>query len=199
MYYTYYIHARRHIWSPIVNASRLFQQYLVDAYTCIEESRLEYITKHQSNLRSDYVSGLYDALSKGDREARTVRKRVFLPASFTGGPRFMYSHYQDALSICRVYVNPQYFITFTCNVKWFEITRYMETHRQRDVHSRADIIARIFHIKVHEFIDFLKADKPFGAVDACTFRFIKKFHLLVNYALAVSFLKQKLNIRNFIY
>ncbi|XP_023770105.1 uncharacterized protein LOC111918701 [Lactuca sativa] len=36
MYYAYHIHARRHIWSPIVNASRLFQQYLVDAYTCIE-------------------------------------------------------------------------------------------------------------------------------------------------------------------
>ncbi|XP_023739227.1 uncharacterized protein LOC111887289 [Lactuca sativa] len=166
MYYAYYIHARRHIWSPILNASRLFQQYLVDASTCIEESRLEYITKHQSNLWRDYVSGLYDALSKGDRETRTVGKRVFLPASFTGGPRFMYSHYQDALSICRVYGNPQYFITFTCNVEWPEITRYMETHRQRDVHSRANIIARIFHIKVHEFIDFLKADKPFGVVDA---------------------------------
>ncbi|CAI9290023.1 unnamed protein product [Lactuca saligna] len=166
MYYAYHIHARHQIWSPIVNATRLFQQYLVDAYTCIEEGRLDYITKHQSNLRSDYVSGLYDALSKGDREARVVGKRVFLPASFTGGPRFMYSHYQDALTICRVYGNPQYFITFTCNVKWPEITRYMDTHSQRDVHSRADIIARMFHVKVHEFIDFLKKDKTFGDVDA---------------------------------
>nr|KAJ0188794.1 hypothetical protein LSAT_V11C900457270 [Lactuca sativa] len=58
MYYAYYIHARQHIWSPILNSSRLFQQYLVDAYTCIEESRLDYITKHQSNLRCDYVSGV---------------------------------------------------------------------------------------------------------------------------------------------
>ncbi|CAI9264852.1 unnamed protein product [Lactuca saligna] len=83
MYYAYHTHARHQIWSPIVNATRLFQQYLVDAYTCIEEGRLDYITKYQSNLRSDYVSGLYDALSKGDREARVVGKHVFLPASFT--------------------------------------------------------------------------------------------------------------------
>nr|KAJ0193121.1 hypothetical protein LSAT_V11C800395800 [Lactuca sativa] len=153
--------------SPIINASRLFQQYLVDAYTCIEEGRLDYIINHQANLRSDYVSGLHDALSKGDTETRVVGKHMFLPASFTGGPRFMYNHYQDALSICRVYGNPQYFITYTCNVKWPEITRYMDTHGQRDVHSRADIIARVFNIKVHEFINFLKENITFGGVDAC--------------------------------
>nr|KAJ0227845.1 hypothetical protein LSAT_V11C100017920 [Lactuca sativa] len=37
MYYAYYIHHRQHIWSPIINATRLFQQYLVDAYMCIDE------------------------------------------------------------------------------------------------------------------------------------------------------------------
>ncbi|CAI9274634.1 unnamed protein product [Lactuca saligna] len=151
MYYAYHVHARQHIWSPIINSSRLFQQYLVKAYTCIEESRLDYIVRHQSNLRSDYVSGLYDALSKGDRDVGSIGKQVFLPASFTGGPRFMYSHYLDALSICRVYGNPQYFITFTCNVKWPEITRYMETHHQIDTHSRVDIISRVFNIKVREY------------------------------------------------
>lgn len=36
MYYAYHIHCRRHIWSTILNSSRLFQQYLVDAYTCID-------------------------------------------------------------------------------------------------------------------------------------------------------------------
>ncbi|CAI9279754.1 unnamed protein product [Lactuca saligna] len=100
-------------WSPCLklgnrrgaNAQNL-TQYLVDVYTCIEESRLDYIVRHQSNLRSDCVSGLYDALSKGDRDAGSIGKWVFLPASFTGGPCFMYSHYLDALSICRVYGNP---------------------------------------------------------------------------------------------
>ncbi|KAL7588139.1 hypothetical protein Lser_V15G39993 [Lactuca serriola] len=166
MYYSYQIHGRQDIYSLILNSGRLFQQYLVDAYTCIEADRLQFILNNQEHLRSDYLSGLYDALSKGDRENKFVGKRVFLPASFIGGPRYMYSHYQDALSICRVYGNPQYFITFTCNVKWPEITRYMETYSQRDVHSRADVIARVFEMKVKAFISFLKEDKTFGEVEA---------------------------------
>ncbi|CAI9290402.1 unnamed protein product [Lactuca saligna] len=144
MYYAYHLHERQYIWSAILNSSRLFQQYLVDAFTCIEDSRLPFYATHQETLHSEYVGGLYDALSKGDRESRAVGKRVFLPASFTGGPRYMYSHYQDALAICRVHGNPQYFITFTCNVKWPEITQYMDMHDQRDPQSRAYIIARVF-------------------------------------------------------
>ncbi|KAL7608940.1 hypothetical protein Lser_V15G10580 [Lactuca serriola] len=166
MYYAYHIHARHGIWSPILSALRLFQQYLVDADTCIEAARLDYISKHQDSLRSKYVSGLYDALSKGNREGRFVGKRVFLPTSFTGGTRYMYSHYQDALAICRVYGNLQYFITFICNVKWPEIRRYMDRYHEKDPNSRAYIIARVFKVKVHGFVDFLKQDKTFGDVDA---------------------------------
>ncbi|XP_023739279.1 uncharacterized protein LOC111887346 isoform X1 [Lactuca sativa] len=166
MYYAYHIHARSNIYSLVLNSCRLFQQYLVDAYTCIEQSRLDYFQSHQDQLRSEYVSGIYDAISNGDTESRSVGKRVLLPPSFTGGPRYMYSHYQDALSICRVYGNPQYFITFTCNVNWPEIRRYMDFQHQHDTHSRADIIARVFRMKVKSFITFLKEDKTFETVIA---------------------------------
>nr|KAJ0204558.1 hypothetical protein LSAT_V11C500286960 [Lactuca sativa] len=83
-----------------------------------------------------------------------------------GGPRYMYSHYRDALSICREYGNPQYFITFTCNVNRPDIRRYMIHHTQTDAHSRVDIISHVFHIKVRALINFLKEDKTFGAVTA---------------------------------
>lgn len=145
---------------------------MVDSYTCIEEGHLDYITNNLEKLRSDYVRGLYNALFKGDRESRDVGKRVFLPTSFIGDPRYMYSHYQVALAICRVYGNPQFFIRFTCNVKWPEISRYMVSHDQNDTHSRGDIIARVFDMKVDAFIKFLKEDKTFGEVEAC------KYHIL---------------------
>nr|GEW36810.1 DNA helicase [Tanacetum cinerariifolium] len=45
--------------------------------------------------------------------------------SNSSGPRYMYNHYQDALAIFRVHGNPSYFITFTCNVNWPEISEYM--------------------------------------------------------------------------
>lgn len=87
----------------------------------------------------------------------------------------MYSHYQDALSICRVYGNPYYFITFTCNVKWPKISHYMDVHGQYDTNNRVDIIARVFEIKVDAFIKFLKEDKTFGEVDTCTYTFYSAY------------------------
>nr|GEV05639.1 DNA helicase [Tanacetum cinerariifolium] len=56
----------------------------------------------QNDIRREYLSGVHDAISKGDREGSQVGVRLILPRTFTGGPRYMYSHYLDALAICRV-------------------------------------------------------------------------------------------------
>jgi hypothetical protein len=76
----------------------------------------------------------------------------------------MYSHYLDALAICRKLGNPQYFITFTCNVKWPEIQRYMAEYPQLTTTDRADAVCRVFEQKIKAFIKFLKNKKPFGRV-----------------------------------
>ncbi|XP_021975230.1 uncharacterized protein LOC110870352 [Helianthus annuus] len=97
----------------------------------------------------------------------------------------MYKHYQDALAICRVHGNPEYFITFTCNVKWPEIVRYLAQYPSLRAQDRPDIIARVFQIKVVSLINFLKTRKPFGqvAADLYTIEFQKRglphCHLLV--------------------
>lgn len=169
MYYAYNIHARSNIYSLVLNSCRLFQQYLVDAYTCIEKSHLDYFQSHQDQFRSEYVSGIYDAISYRDTESQSVGKRDILPPSFTIGSRYMYGHYQDALSICRVFGNPQYFMTYTCNVNWTEIRCYMDFQHQHDTHSRADIIARVFRTKVKSFITLLKEDTTFRTVIAREF------------------------------
>ncbi|KAL3646534.1 hypothetical protein CASFOL_011714 [Castilleja foliolosa] len=166
MYYSFQIQDREGTYSLLLRGGRLFQQYLVDAYTCIEQSRLDFVIANQNIFRSEYVSGLYDALGKGDRSAHDIGKRVLLPSSFTGGPRYMYSHYQDALAICRVNGNPQYFITFTCNVKWPEICRHLERNGHTAAQDRPDIIARVFRIKVQQFLRFMKSDRTFGEIVA---------------------------------
>ncbi|GJU58778.1 DNA helicase, partial [Tanacetum coccineum] len=53
----------------------------------VEQSRLDYIHKHQNDLRSDYLSGLYDAVSRGDHEGITAGSKIMLPSTFIGGPR----------------------------------------------------------------------------------------------------------------
>ncbi|GKA02897.1 DNA helicase, partial [Tanacetum coccineum] len=86
---------------------------------------------------------------------------------------YMYSHYLDALAIhkgdrvdalaiCRVLGNPQFFITFTCNVKWPEIKRHMEDFPEITTADRADVVVRVFEQKVHDFCNFLQDSNRFG-------------------------------------
>ncbi|KAL3635206.1 hypothetical protein CASFOL_019753 [Castilleja foliolosa] len=114
--------------------------------------------------------------SRGDSNAHDIGKRVLLPSSFTRGPRYMYKHYQDALAICRVYGNPQYFITFTCNVKWPKISRHLVKIGGGSSQNRPDIIARVFRIKVQQFLRFMKSEKTFGDIvaDLYTIEFQKR-------------------------
>ncbi|XP_076950777.1 uncharacterized protein LOC143623852 [Bidens hawaiensis] len=176
MYYSFMIHDRHSHYSVILRGVRLFQQCLVDAYICIEQSRLDYIRSNQNLFRSEFLQGIYDVMSKGDTEGHSVGRRVILPSSFTGGPRYMYKHYHDALAICRVYGNPRYFITFTCNVKWLEIVRFMSHFPCLKAQDRPDIISRIFQLKVEAFRKYLKHKQPFGPViaDLYTLEFQKR-------------------------
>ncbi|GJX56922.1 DNA helicase [Tanacetum coccineum] len=119
---------------------------------------------NQNDIRRDYLSGVYNVIHKGDRIGSDIGGRLILPRSFTGGPRYMYSHYFDALTIFRVLGNPQFFITFTCNVNWPEIKRHMEEFLELTAADRADVVVRVFEQKVHDFCSFLQDSKCFGDV-----------------------------------
>ncbi|GJR96490.1 DNA helicase [Tanacetum coccineum] len=66
------------------------------------QNRLDYYRLRQNDIRREYLSGVHDAISRGDQEGFQVGGRLILPRTFTVGPRYMYSHYLDALAICRV-------------------------------------------------------------------------------------------------
>nr|GEU61310.1 DNA helicase [Tanacetum cinerariifolium] len=92
---------------------RLFQQYVVPAFYAIEQNRIDYVRKHQNDIRIKYLFGIYDAINRGDIDGSDCRLRLILPQSCMSGPCYMYSHYLDALAICRVHGNPFFFIMFT--------------------------------------------------------------------------------------
>ncbi|GJW46158.1 DNA helicase [Tanacetum coccineum] len=163
-YYMYQLHECFGLYGLPFRCRRLFQQYLVGVYCCIEQNRIDYYRTHQNDIRKDYLSGVFDAIHKGDRIGSDIGRRLILPRSFTGGPRYMYSHYLDALAICRVLGNPQFFITFTCNVNWTEIKRHMDEFPQITIADRADVVVRVFEQKVHEFCNFLQHSRRFGDV-----------------------------------
>ncbi|GKD33726.1 ATP-dependent DNA helicase PIF1-like protein [Tanacetum coccineum] len=86
-YYAYVIQYRKDQWTTLHRGSRLFQQYLVDAFTAIEEQRLSWTRNNQDTLRVNLYHNVVDAITKGDINAAGLGKRIVLPISFTGGPR----------------------------------------------------------------------------------------------------------------
>jgi hypothetical protein len=114
-----------HEYSNIVFAGGpLTQQSIVDSYLKIEANRVNYIREHQAELRVAQYDGLMDYVTnRAERENKTVGTIHILPSSFIGSPRAMKQSFQGAMSICSKYGNkPTFFLTFTCNPKWKEIT-----------------------------------------------------------------------------
>ncbi|XP_071741764.1 uncharacterized protein [Rutidosis leptorrhynchoides] len=100
----------------------------------IELNRMDYIRHKQKDIRNEYLSGLYDAIDGGTKPVQIV------------------------------YGNPQFFITFTCNVKWPEIARYLQPYTLLTPSDRADVVARVFQLRVREFVAFLKRRTAFWCI-----------------------------------
>ncbi|KAI9072566.1 hypothetical protein K1719_045453 [Acacia pycnantha] len=166
-YFVYKLMTRHDEVSTILHTGILFQQFVVDAYTMIEAQRLLWVRTHQKELRADMYRGLSDALISGERNASNIGKRIILPSSFTGGARYMIQAYQDAMTICRFAGYPDLFITFTCNPSWPEIARFC-TRESLTASNRADILSRIFRLKLKALMNVIKQKKLFGNVRAGT-------------------------------
>jgi hypothetical protein len=79
-----HLHYRLHESNPYTCYGRLSAQVIVDAYSTIEGSRLQFIADHQKDLRSKSVQGIADAVDRGRISADAVGGKVIVPASFTG-------------------------------------------------------------------------------------------------------------------
>jgi Helitron helicase-like domain at N-terminus len=89
-YFRFYLHVRNgHEMVPFVYC-RLFQQYVVDAWTIRDQHQLDWLSTHQANLRVELYNGVVDALSRTDVDLASVGRRVILPSSYLGGARFVY-------------------------------------------------------------------------------------------------------------
>ena len=164
-YFAFIIQDRVNIFSLILNAKRLFQQFMVDAYTMIESERLYYIRGQQNNLRCETYENLRKVQNQGNSSVSEVGQKMILPSSFTGGARYMHQNYLDAMSLCKWFGYPDFFITFTCNPKWPEITRFLKDTKLKP-EDRPDILCRIFKIKLNALMKDLKQKAVFGKVQA---------------------------------
>jgi hypothetical protein len=173
-FFAYRIQDRVDEFSLILNSRRLFQQFLVDAYTMIESERLNYIRYQQKVLRSATYEHLQNLRNNGTSNVSNTGKRVILPSSFTGGARYMMQNYLDAMSLCKWYGYPDFFITVTCNPKWPEVKRYLKDNKLNP-EDRPDILCRLFKIKLDALIKDLKDKSILGKVSAGTLHHLSMF------------------------
>jgi len=142
----------------------LFHQYVVDAFTTIEEERLRWVRQNQTVLRADLYKNVCDAVMRGDTIAAATGKRIVLPSSFTSGPRYMVQNYQDAMAICRTFGNPDLFMTFTANPKWPEIQYMLQKIPGHSVDDRPDIKTRVFKMKLDQLMKHIVEGQYFGKI-----------------------------------
>nr|KAJ0208256.1 hypothetical protein LSAT_V11C500233180 [Lactuca sativa] len=127
--------------SLILNSRRFFQQFLVDGYAMIESERLYYVRKKQKVLRCESYENLRNFQHQGNKNISKIGQRVILPSSFTGGACYMMQNYLDAMSHCKWFGYPDFFITFTCNPKWPEVRRFLRD-TMLNPEDRPDILCR---------------------------------------------------------
>ncbi|XP_074314080.1 uncharacterized protein LOC141649285 [Silene latifolia] len=138
-YYAYKFQIRHG--NLLIRGGRLFQQFIVDMYVKIENTRLDILRLNQEAIRADLYQGILDTLELGEISACNVGKRIVLPPSFLGGPRDMRRRYLNAMALVQKYGKPDLFLTITCNPNWPEIK--VELAPGGLSQNRPNVVARI--------------------------------------------------------
>ncbi|KAH9095277.1 hypothetical protein Ae201684P_013393 [Aphanomyces euteiches] len=129
-------YARYHLYergafSPLHASGPLLQVFAVDNFAKVENQRLGFLRDQTNNLRSDMYRAVHDSVSH-DVDVNSIGKRIVLPSSYTGGPRYMRQRYLDAMAIVR---------------KELELAKE-DYGFKRPPSDRPDLLTRMFRLKL---------------------------------------------------
>ena len=150
----------------LLHSRKLFQQFVVEGYTMVESERLSFIRNNQKKLRVDKFCSLQKSLDVGTTKGLNRSKRVILPSTFVGSPRYNDQLYFDGMRICSHVGFPNLFITLTCNPNWPEIRRLLMPLNLKAT-DRPDILSRVFKLKYEQMLSDLTKNHLLGKVVAC--------------------------------
>jgi hypothetical protein len=126
----------------------------------METQRLNYIHHNQKKLRADNYQNFQDQMLANDNDANVIGQRVILPATYTGGPRYMFEKQADAMARVRKFGKPALLLTMTTNPEWDEITEHLGTNQTSK--DRPDLNARVFCLKYKLLIKMVVQKNIFG-------------------------------------
>nr|GEW82248.1 hypothetical protein [Tanacetum cinerariifolium] len=150
----------------VLHPKFLSLQYLL-LFPYVEDGyHMEILHRDQAkNLCCEPYEKLSNQVANGNRDASTLGKIILLNSSFTGGARFMRQNYLNAMALCKWFGHPDFFITFTCNPKWPEISRFAHK-RAMKLEDRPEVFCRMFKFKLDHLIKKLKENQMFSRVQA---------------------------------
>ena len=129
----YYLQLRRPL-SPQLLTRRLLYKIIVDVYALIASARLQQLRYNQKNLRIVQYAGMLNALYINNQAIKSnIGQNIILPVSYIGSPRQIYNAYLNAIVLMRYYGPPNYFITFTYNLRQQEIQGSQRRVRAREI------------------------------------------------------------------
>uniref|UniRef100_A0A8D8VRR9 ATP-dependent DNA helicase n=1 Tax=Cacopsylla melanoneura TaxID=428564 RepID=A0A8D8VRR9_9HEMI len=153
---------------------RLSQAWQVEMFARYEEEQLNFIrgAQEKSNNTGVRIGPLDELLNAREQgilrdvaQDETVRGeggaqpgKVYLPCSFTGGPRYMKVHYENAIGLVSRLGAPTFFLTFTYSAQWVEHKASVASHGWIDPPT----CCRIFQIKLLELLRDLRSGAFFG-------------------------------------
>ncbi|KAH1069241.1 hypothetical protein GYH30_006728 [Glycine max] len=142
-WFAYRLQSRSNEAQTLLHSRKLFQQFIVEAYTMVEV---------------DKYCSLQTSLDTGSSKGSSKGKRVILPSTFVGSPRYMDQLYFDGMAICNHVGSPNLFITLTCNPNWPEIRIVLAPLNLKPT-DRPDLISRLTIAYMHT-IEFQKRGLP---------------------------------------
>ncbi|KAL5163060.1 hypothetical protein HKD37_07G020033 [Glycine soja] len=163
-WFAYRLQSRSNEAHTLLHSRKLFQQFIVEGYTMVESERLSYIRNNQKKLRVDKYCSLQNSLDTGTAKGLTKGKRVILPSTFVGGPRYIDQLYFDGMAICNHVGFPNIFITLTCNPNWPEIRRLLSPLNLKPT-DKPDIVSRIFKLKYEQMLSDLTKGQLLGKAE----------------------------------
>ena len=158
-YYRFKLFERKGNFGLLLHSGRLFHQLIVDAWVKIEEQRLSWVRTNQKTIRAQMYAAL-DPKSEG--------KKIILPSTFIGSPRFFQKLFQNSLAIVRHFGKPTFFLTMTTNADWPEIKDNLPSGLSAN--DRPDLVCRVFNMKAKRLIKYICSSNILGKVLAYVFR-----------------------------
>ena len=73
----------------LLRSNHLLSMYMVDQWAKIESGKLLWLKQHQKELRVDCYASVRDAMLNDGADPSELGRRVILPSTHVGSPRYM--------------------------------------------------------------------------------------------------------------